>query len=175
MKNATQEDQSPGFRGYVQNMYGRENGVVRRTLEAARADADALGALGPTYGVEQRLVDGGEWVFMEDTTRVSQAVLEQRVSERLPRPFSGIYYSRNEANCCTDEEPCAICGNPVRKTSSGAMAVHVASGGGAWVGPNDAEPDHAGDMGLHPLGSRCLKRYPELKTVTLGPWSAVGK
>lgn len=58
--------------------------------------------------------------------------------------------------------PCVICGRPVKKP--GKYFVHVMDGGGSICTPDeDAFVDEAGDLGMQPIGSDCVRRHPELK------------
>lgn len=65
-----------------------------------------------------------------------------------------------------DAYPCVICGIPVNKPR---FMCHVVGGGGVALHPDDEHlfaADEAalnGDVGCHPVGADCLRRFPEMK------------
>lgn len=62
--------------------------------------------------------------------------------------------------------PCVICGLPVSKPR---FYCHMIGGGGVALHPADEaeyQPD-GGDMGSYPVGSDCLRRFPEMKPFTV--------
>lgn len=61
-----------------------------------------------------------------------------------------------------DAYPCVICGIPVTKPR---FYCHEIEGGGVALHPADEakyQPD-GGDLGCQPVGSDCLRRFPEMK------------
>jgi len=62
----------------------------------------------------------------------------------------------------TDLGPCVICGKAVK--APGKYFVHMMNGGDSICTPDeDATVDEAGDLGMQPIGSRCVREHPELK------------
>lgn len=58
--------------------------------------------------------------------------------------------------------PCVICGKAIK--APGKYFVHVMNGGDSvCTSDEDFYVDDAGDLGLQPIGSDCLRRHPELK------------
>lgn len=62
--------------------------------------------------------------------------------------------------------PCVICGLSVSKPR---FHCHMIGGGGVALHPDDESEfaadssEQAGDMGFYPVGSDCLRRFPEMK------------
>lgn len=71
-------------------------------------------------------------------------------------------HGRNADRCKENEEPCVICGRPVKDGRATAW-VHVHQGGSSVVTEEEAKTlDPASDLGCWPVGSDCLRRHPEL-------------
>lgn len=72
-------------------------------------------------------------------------------------------YRKNSQRCTGGEYPCIVCGKPIDPARATHM-VHVHRGGGWAVTEEEAgKIDQSYDLGLHPIGSDCLRRHPELK------------
>ena len=80
------------------------------------------------------------------------------------RPFSGAQYHRNSERCKDDENPCVICGRPVKK--DGAKYLEVFDGGRQFS-DGHADQNDAGYMGCFPIGSDCLREHSELKDLVI--------
>jgi hypothetical protein len=76
-------------------------------------------------------------------------------------PFSGKNYARNEKRCGEGEEPCAICGKPVR----GERFIAVVVSGGAEWGDVNSDSRDPGYMGVHPIGSDCHRKHVVRETI----------
>jgi hypothetical protein len=66
-----------------------------------------------------------------------------------------------------NKAPCAVCGRAVR-TDKPFWTVHLHHGGWTAVTEEEAETLNAtghahSEMGFHPVGPECAKKYPELK------------
>ena len=72
------------------------------------------------------------------------------------RPFSHPNFFRNEAQCGADDEPCAICGLPVKKESK-VIWVAVGDGNSRFLTPK--EVSKYGDAGVFPVGNTCYRRH----------------
>jgi hypothetical protein len=58
-------------------------------------------------------------------------------------------------------DPCIVCGREI--TAKNPAMLWVVDGGGVAATREEAkDTDPAGDLGLHPIGSKCLKNHPEL-------------
>jgi len=71
-----------------------------------------------------------------------------------------------------DETPCAVCDKPINITKH-KLFVWVHEGGASIVteaeGKKLNETGHRGsDLGLHPVGRDCIRRYPELEPYVVG-------
>lgn len=71
------------------------------------------------------------------------------------------HHSKNAAKCKGDEQPCIVCGKPVKAAK---WYVHLHCGGSHAVTEEEAAtlPDNE-DLGLYPIGTCCLRKHPELK------------
>ena len=60
-----------------------------------------------------------------------------------------------------DAYPCMICGIPVTKPK---FECHLIDGGGIALHPDEHEyQTNGGDVGFYPVGTDCLRRFPEMK------------
>lgn len=73
------------------------------------------------------------------------------------RPFSGKNFVRNSERVRGDQQPCAICGKPVKEPKTAAWAV-IVDGGSAW-GNDTSDPSHPGYMGGYPVGADCHRKF----------------
>jgi len=71
--------------------------------------------------------------------------------------------------CHDDEQPCIICGRPV-KHGGGGGAVHLVEGGDCLVRINEPYDNDAADLGEYPIGADCLRKHPELRPYVYGPY-----
>lgn len=70
-------------------------------------------------------------------------------------------YSKNRDKCTDDTQPCIICGKPVKNPR---YMVHVHEGGASLVTETEAQAmDDNADLGLYPIGVKCLKNNPDLQ------------
>lgn len=70
-------------------------------------------------------------------------------------------YHKHAERCREDYNPCIICGRAAGKT---AKFVRVHKGGAVVVTSEEAaQLDSGGDMGLQPVGLKCLALHPELE------------
>ena len=77
---------------------------------------------------------------------------------KLPRPFSGPDYHENAAACAPGQEPCVLCGEPLRTAKYEA---HVVAGGAEFAtGDTPFNEDDAGDMGWYFVGPECARKIP---------------
>lgn len=70
-------------------------------------------------------------------------------------------------NCRDGEAPCVVCGRPI-KLATHRYFLWVHNGGADAVTYEEGErlnaTGHGGaDLGGHPVGADCLRRFPELK------------
>jgi hypothetical protein len=64
------------------------------------------------------------------------------------------------------QQPCIVCG---LACPTPQFFVHVVDGGGSLMDSPEPTND-GGDLGLYPIGSGCLKRYPELRDYASDAW-----
>lgn len=72
-------------------------------------------------------------------------------------PFDHPKYNDNEQRCGENDEPCVICGKPI-KDKERAKWLRVVDGGDRFA-TSDEVVDEAGDMGSYPIGSGCLRKH----------------
>lgn len=59
-----------------------------------------------------------------------------------------------------DNYPCIVCGKTVKKP---IFFLRVVEGGSHALFPGEEYIDTAADLGMYPVGTHCLKKFPELK------------
>lgn len=80
----------------------------------------------------------------------------------IPIPFHP-RFSENLEKVKHDQLPCVVCGKSIKTPRRWVRVVN----GGCWIGtPADAIDNPAADMGYFPIGSDCLRNYPEIKQYT---------
>ena len=74
-------------------------------------------------------------------------------------------HSKNAEKCSADEQPCVVCGKPMKDAKH---YIHLHCGGSHAVTAREAEdlPDNE-DLGSYPIGACCLRKHPELKPYAL--------
>jgi len=74
------------------------------------------------------------------------------------QPFIHPDYHNNKERCGIDEDPCVICGKPVKRTGKVRRWLRVVDGGKRFASP-DEEVEERGDMGCFLVGPGCWRRY----------------
>lgn len=82
------------------------------------------------------------------------------------RPFRHPKYDDNKQRCREGEDPCVMCGKPV-KYNDRIKWVLVVDGGSRFGNPHE-NVDPAGDMGFFPVGPGCWRKHrQELQAFTV--------
>ena len=78
------------------------------------------------------------------------------------RPFSGPRYRQNADRVKGDQSPCCVCG-----TAAGQSQWYLRVGwDDRFYGPLDMIEPRL-NAGMFPVGTSCLRRYPELKALAI--------
>lgn len=64
------------------------------------------------------------------------------------------FWHRNAETCSGDDQPCALCGLPIRTARAWVWVVD----GGDRVATTDERIDPSGDLGFHPIGPGCAAK-----------------
>ena len=73
-------------------------------------------------------------------------------------------YSKNFKGMISGDSvgPCIVCGKLIK--APGKYFVHMMDGGDSiCTADEDDKVDPGGDLGFQPIGTDCLRRYPELR------------
>ena len=75
----------------------------------------------------------------------------EQMKTQIPLPRKSTYDEGSE-------NPCVVCGKKIKKTR---FMVHIVEGGGILQKIGVPYEDEASDLGMHPIGSTCIKLIPK--------------
>lgn len=82
-------------------------------------------------------------------------------NEDQPLPLIELPISKHYVDhAFTGKAPCIICNREVKNPK---FWIHIVDGGTKIIDPNQKWSDPNSDLGLHPVGSDCIRKHPQIR------------